>query len=192
MAKSQNLATMSLDALVKLRDDVTAMLGKQAEAIEEQLSRLTDRGTSERAPKSNKLKGRRVAVKYRDKNGNTWSGRGAQPRWMTAAIKAGARRDDFLVGQVAKKSAKKAKKSAKKARPAKKAKLAKRSAKRAKLVRRAKRPSAHPKAKASKSAKRPSAHSQAKIEAAKQAKRAIPQPEPSADVSPVMANSSPS
>jgi hypothetical protein len=31
---------------------------------------------------------------------------GAQPRWMTAAIKAGAKRDDFLVGKKAKASEK--------------------------------------------------------------------------------------
>ena len=43
------------------------------------------------------MKGRKVAVKYRDRSSNTWTGRGAQPRWMTAAIKAGAKRDDFLV-----------------------------------------------------------------------------------------------
>ena len=42
------------------------------------------------------MKGRKVAIKYRDKSGNTWAGRGAQPRWLTAAIKAGAKRDDFL------------------------------------------------------------------------------------------------
>jgi DNA-binding protein H-NS len=52
------------------------------------------------------LKGRKVAVKYRDKSGNTWTGRGAQPRWMTAAIKAGAKRDDFLVDRGAAKKKK--------------------------------------------------------------------------------------
>jgi hypothetical protein len=55
------------------------------------------------------MKGRKVPVKYRDKSGNTWTGRGAQPRWMTAAIKAGAKRDDFLVdrGAARKKARKK-------------------------------------------------------------------------------------
>jgi hypothetical protein len=49
-----------------------------------------------------KLSGRKIAPKYRDKAGNTWSGRGAQPRWMTAAIRAGAKRDDFLIAKPAK------------------------------------------------------------------------------------------
>ena len=39
-----------------------------------------------------------VAVKYRDKAGNTWTGRGRMPRWMVAATKGGkAKREDFLV-----------------------------------------------------------------------------------------------
>ena len=39
-----------------------------------------------------------VAVKYRDKNGNTWTGRGRQPRWLVAALRTrGAKIDDFLV-----------------------------------------------------------------------------------------------
>jgi hypothetical protein len=42
-----------------------------------------------------------------DKSGNSWAGRGAQPRWLTAAIKAGATRDDFLVDKSARKVRKK-------------------------------------------------------------------------------------
>ena len=39
-----------------------------------------------------------VAAKYRDKAGNTWTGRGRQPRWMTAALKTrGVKKDDFLI-----------------------------------------------------------------------------------------------
>ena len=40
------------------------------------------------------------AVKYRDpKNaGNTWTGRGRMPRWLTAATKGGkAKKEDFLL-----------------------------------------------------------------------------------------------
>lgn len=36
-------------------------------------------------------------VKYRDDEGNTWSGRGLKPRWLTAAIAKGKRTEDFLV-----------------------------------------------------------------------------------------------
>ncbi len=39
----------------------------------------------------------KVAVKYRDSEGNTWTGRGLQPRWLKAAIAAGKKLDDFKV-----------------------------------------------------------------------------------------------
>jgi len=45
-------------------------------------------------------KGKRgkVAVKYRDRAGNTWTGRGRMPRWLVAATKGGkAKKEDFLV-----------------------------------------------------------------------------------------------
>ena len=42
-------------------------------------------------------KRKKVAVKYRDKAGNTWTGRGRAPRWIVAAEKAGKRREQFAV-----------------------------------------------------------------------------------------------
>ena len=40
----------------------------------------------------------KVKAKYRNKKtGDTWAGRGKQPRWMTAELKAGKKREDFLV-----------------------------------------------------------------------------------------------
>jgi hypothetical protein len=122
---------------MKLRDDVTDMLGKQAIAMQDQLTRLTgvDIGGGRKRvpnPRISKLKGRKAAVKYRDKEGHKWSGRGAQPRWMTAAIKAGAKRDDFLVGakrpKPAKRVIKKAKSAKRKMKPAKRSKPAKKRA----------------------------------------------------------------
>lgn len=38
-----------------------------------------------------------VAIKYRDTVGNTWTGRGMQPRWLRAAMVAGKKPTDFLV-----------------------------------------------------------------------------------------------
>lgn len=40
----------------------------------------------------------KVAPKYRDKaSGQTWSGRGLQPKWLKAAISSGARLQDFAI-----------------------------------------------------------------------------------------------
>jgi len=46
--------------------------------------------------KKGKRRGK-VAIKYRDGQGNTWSGRGKTPRWLAAAEKAGSKRDQFLI-----------------------------------------------------------------------------------------------
>lgn len=51
---------------------------------------------SMRAPRAGKTS--KVAVKYRNQaTGETWSGRGLQPKWLKAAIGAGAKLEDFHV-----------------------------------------------------------------------------------------------
>jgi DNA-binding protein H-NS len=42
-------------------------------------------------------KGSKVAVKYRNGKGDTWSGRGRHPRWLAAEMKAGKKLDSFAV-----------------------------------------------------------------------------------------------
>ena len=50
------------------------------------------------APKVRVAAGKKVAAKYRDKStGETWSGRGLQPKWLKAAIAAGRKIGDFAV-----------------------------------------------------------------------------------------------
>jgi DNA-binding protein H-NS len=116
MARPKSLTKMSLDALIDLRDSVTKAIGEQADNLRAQLSALTgggDVGSAKRRgrpAKGSKLKGRKVAAKYRDRSGNTWSGRGAVPRWMRDAMKGGAKRDDFLIGKAKAKKSKAPKK----------------------------------------------------------------------------------
>lgn len=42
-------------------------------------------------------KGIKVAPKYKDGEGNSWSGRGSQPRWLRAALEGGKTIQDFAV-----------------------------------------------------------------------------------------------
>ena len=42
-------------------------------------------------------KGGKVAVKYRDEAGHTWTGRGLQPVWLREAIAGGKSLTDFEV-----------------------------------------------------------------------------------------------
>ncbi len=39
----------------------------------------------------------KVKPKYRNKKGETWAGRGKPPRWMAAELKAGKKKEDFLI-----------------------------------------------------------------------------------------------
>ncbi len=52
----------------------------------------------EKAPAKGKDKRSVVKPKYKHaKTGETWSGRGKTPRWMADEIKAGKKRDSFLI-----------------------------------------------------------------------------------------------
>lgn len=53
---------------------------------------------AEKAAKAPKTAGSKVAPKYRDPaTGSTWTGRGLKPRWLTAAIEAGGKVEDFAI-----------------------------------------------------------------------------------------------
>jgi DNA-binding protein H-NS len=101
MARMQGLGSRSVEELLKLRDDVGRVLGQKAVELEKQLSMLgSEVGTGRRDGRS-PMRGRKVAVKYRDKEGNTWAGRGAQPVWLREKLKAGAKLEDFAVAKTA-------------------------------------------------------------------------------------------
>ena len=38
-----------------------------------------------------------LPVKYRDEKGNTWTGRGLNPKWLEKEIEAGKKKEDFLI-----------------------------------------------------------------------------------------------
>ena len=98
---SPNLGSMSVEALLKLRDDVGKVLSQKAVQLEEQLSKLGGEAGSGRPGRRSGLKGKKVPIKYRDKAGNTWAGRGAQPVWLREKLKAGAKLEDFAVQKTA-------------------------------------------------------------------------------------------
>ena len=54
-------------------------------------------GKAKTAGKKGPRRGGKVAIKYRDDKGNTWTGRGKTSRWLATAEKAGAKRDQFLI-----------------------------------------------------------------------------------------------
>ena len=92
-----SLTSMSVDALLTLRDDVEKALSRRANDLRDQLSRLGAQAGYRARGRGSALKARKVAVKYRDRSGNTWAGRGAQPVWLREKLKAGAKLEDFAV-----------------------------------------------------------------------------------------------
>ena len=54
-------------------------------------------GKAATAKKTAGKKRKKVAVKYKDKDGNTWTGRGMAPRWLVSAEKSGKKRQSFAV-----------------------------------------------------------------------------------------------
>lgn len=55
---------------------------------------ISDISDSHSVPNSIRKK---VLPKYQDDKGNTWSGRGLRPRWMSDAIDAGKNQWDFAI-----------------------------------------------------------------------------------------------
>ena len=80
---------------------------ERGEAIEKVKALMAEYGLSvadlgSRPPparaKKGKSAGNKVAAKYRNTStGETWSGRGLQPRWLKAALASGRKLSDFAV-----------------------------------------------------------------------------------------------
>lgn len=69
-------------------EEIVAAFGKSGSAK----PRLTKTGTSKRGPRGP------VPAKYRHpESGQTWTGRGKAPRWVTEAEAAGRKREEFLI-----------------------------------------------------------------------------------------------
>jgi len=99
---TMNLRGMGVDALLSLRAEIDKKLGEKRSELEQQLSRLSveSDGGQGRGRRS-AMKGRKVAPKFRGPGGETWAGRGARPRWLTALIKEGRKIDEFAINKLA-------------------------------------------------------------------------------------------
>src|SRR5215217_90750 len=102
MAKSAlKLASLSVDELLELREEIGATLTQKSRELQGQLQRLGVSGEARgrRGGPSHPRKGIKVAPKYRGPDGENWAGRGATPKWLAAFMKQGRKRDEFLIEQ---------------------------------------------------------------------------------------------
>ena len=104
MARSKNIENMSFAELAAMQARIERMkLEKQSSERAAVKQKLMDIAKQSGFDMRDLFDGRRgkgkVAVKYRDKSGNTWTGRGRMPRWMVAGTKGGkAKKEEFLIG----------------------------------------------------------------------------------------------
>jgi DNA-binding protein H-NS len=98
-----NLTSMDVQSLVSLRARIDETLKDRRRELEKQLRDLGAATDGARVGRGRRgvsvLKGRKVPAKYRGPSGETWAGRGAKPRWLAEAIKAGQSPEDFLIGK---------------------------------------------------------------------------------------------
>ena len=101
MAKSPvNLKSLDVNALLALRSDVDKRLSEKRRELETELSRLgygKSGANGSGAKRRGTVKGSKVAPKFRGPEGETWAGRGAQPRWLTALLKEGRKLEEFAI-----------------------------------------------------------------------------------------------
>jgi DNA-binding protein H-NS len=107
-----DLEGMSLDELWELHERISKILSARIVAEKEELEKRLEQLSGGRdggvlvALSSRSSRGSRPRRKYpqvfpKYKNPNdpneTWSGRGKQPRWLVAALKAGGKVDDYRI-----------------------------------------------------------------------------------------------
>ena len=114
MSKKLNLVAMSIDEMWQLHEQISQLLSvrltSEKRELEKRLaqlrretempqSRAEHSKSSKDAPRERR-KYPRVFPKYRnpDEPTETWSGRGKQPRWLTAALKTGHKIEEFAIG----------------------------------------------------------------------------------------------
>ena len=91
-----NLKSMPVADLLNLRRDIDAALESRRGELEQMLGEIG--GSENKKNRGSKLAGKKVAAKYRHpKTGEEWSGRGGLAKWLAAEIKAGKKKEAFLI-----------------------------------------------------------------------------------------------
>ena len=111
MTKKLNLDAMSVDEMWQLHEEISQVLSvrltSEKRELEKRLAQLRREKETRHTEPAEALPSvprerrqyPRVFPKYRnpDEPSETWSGRGKQPRWLTAALKTGHTIDEFAI-----------------------------------------------------------------------------------------------
>ena len=103
--KSPGFETMPIDDLWALHEEIGELLAdklaREKQVLEQRLSQLReDRNAKGNGAKAARRPYPKVVPKYQNPATpmETWSGRGKQPRWLTAQLRSGKRIEDFRIG----------------------------------------------------------------------------------------------
>jgi DNA-binding protein H-NS len=120
--RKPDLEAMQFDELWQIHEELTKILSDRIVAekreLEKRLAKLnrvetiSEPGRTDPLPVADHAPRRKypkVLPKYCNPltPSETWSGRGKQPRWLVAALKTGRKLDEFEIGNVEKRAAKK-------------------------------------------------------------------------------------
>jgi DNA-binding protein H-NS len=115
MTKQLDLDGMSIDQMWQLHEEINEVLSlrltSEKSKLETRLAQLRQQkeirqleqnSVPSDLAKSSRRAYPRVFPKYRNPQepSQTWSGRGKQPRWLSAALKSGHRIEEFVIGNV--------------------------------------------------------------------------------------------
>ena len=91
--------TLARDAAVTTAHTLMAELERMVTQLKSEKSTPKVKAPQRKPARAalSRLKGRKVAPKYRGPKGITWSGRGMTPVWLRDALKKGKKKDDFLI-----------------------------------------------------------------------------------------------
>ena len=93
--ENSDLNLMAIDELWELHEEITAKLARELTIKKTRLEKWLHKIGSAKRPYP------KVHPKYRNPKdpAETWSGRGKQPRWLTAQLRSGKTVKDFLIRQ---------------------------------------------------------------------------------------------
>lgn len=100
--------SQTLQEMIAQRDALDAAIKEQQTAAHAQVldaarkfcaehGLTADQVFPKKSAPATKLPATKLPAKYADGNGNTWSGRGVHPRWLSTALGSGATLEQFRV-----------------------------------------------------------------------------------------------
>lgn len=102
--KIPNLKNMSANVLIDLRNDIDRVLAAKVAAERKELRAKLDKlerfgrpGRGGAGFRSHPLKGGKIAPRFRGPGGETWSGRGLRPKWLTALVSQGHKPEEYAL-----------------------------------------------------------------------------------------------